>query len=261
MTVIHWLLAGLVAAMLAHLAIGKRRYGLVGDLALGSIGGVSCGWLFEHAGLSQDVSDGVHIAVATIGALGVVVGIHVLLRATERAVAMAGAALNAGSLESTLPKLSDLERRVIGKFIHRERAARDPKVVLERGLSFGARAADKLATFGGSWTFLGLFAAVMMTWMAFNIERPGSFDPYPFILLNLVLSCLAAVQAPIILMSQNRQADNDRIHSRLDYEVNLKSEMEIMALHEKIDALRASQSELLERLVGAPPRGDVRPDP
>jgi uncharacterized membrane protein len=154
-----------------------------------------------------------------------------------------------------------LERRVIAKFIRRERVARDPKAALERGLSIGARAADKLTTFGGSWTFIGLFAAVLMTWIAFNIERPGSFDPYPFILLNLVLSCLAAVQAPIILMSQNREAENDRIHSRLDYEVNLKSEMEIMALHEKIDALRAGQSELLERLTVAPRQGGVRTDP
>ena len=98
--------------------------------------------------------------------------------------------------------------------------------------------ADHLASFGGSWAFLGLFFAIMLAWMVYNTERSQPFDPYPFILLNLVLSCLAAVQAPVILMSQNRQASRDRVAAQLDYEVNLKAELEILELHEKLDGLR-----------------------
>ncbi len=109
----------------------------------------------------------------------------------------------------------------------------------------GQRAADAVARFGGSWTFVGLFAATMLVWVALNawlLWRTGTtFDPYPFILLNLFLSMLAAVQAPIILMSQNRQSEKDRISAEHDYEVNLKAELEIMLLHEKIDTLRQAQ--------------------
>jgi len=115
----------------------------------------------------------------------------------------------------------------------------------------GQRAADAVARFGGSWTFVGLFAAVMLAWVALNafllVSRGRTFDPYPYILLNLFLSMLAAIQAPVILMSQNRQSEKDRISAEHDYEVNLKAELEIMLLHEKIDALREKQwDELLQ---------------
>ena len=114
----------------------------------------------------------------------------------------------------------------------------------------GQRAADRVASFGGSWTFVGLFAAVMVVWVGLNAwllaTRGATFDPYPFILLNLFLSMLAAIQAPIILMSQNRQSQKDRASAEHDYEVNLKAELEILLLHEKLDALRQDQwSELL----------------
>jgi uncharacterized membrane protein len=122
--------------------------------------------------------------------------------------------------------------------------------------------ADRVASFGGSWTFIVLFLAAMAAWMLDNVEAARPFDPYPFILLNLVLSCLAALQAPIIMMSQNRQASKDRLDAQHDYEVNPKAEMEIMALHLKLDELReqhltalavaqAEQTKLLERLLGA----------
>jgi uncharacterized membrane protein len=125
--------------------------------------------------------------------------------------------------------------------------ARDPNQAFDAQLTLGQRMADRLAAFGGSWLFLGLFAATMLGWMIFNTERAQPFDPYPFILLNLVLSCLAAVQAPVILMSQNRQTEKDRHDARLDYEVNLKAELEILSLHEKLDALRQQAwHELLE---------------
>lgn len=112
--------------------------------------------------------------------------------------------------------------------------------------SFGQRAADAVARFGGSWTFIGLFTLVLVTWVALNsfiLTRNGhkGFDPYPYILLNLFLSMLASVQAPVILMSQNRQSEKDRLNARNDYEINLKAELEIMALHEKIDNLQRKQ--------------------
>ncbi len=117
--------------------------------------------------------------------------------------------------------------------------------------SLGQRAADAVASFGGSWTFVGLFAMTMLVWVGINalllIYRGATFDPYPYILLNLFLSMLAAIQAPIILMSQNRQAEKDRATVEHDYEVNLKAELEIMLLHEKIDLLRETQwKELLD---------------
>lgn len=102
-----------------------------------------------------------------------------------------------------------------------------------------------MASFGGSWTFIGLFAAIALLWVGLNafllMRRGRTFDPYPYILLNLFLSMLAAIQAPIILMSQNRQSEKDRIRAEHDYEVNLKAELEIMLLHEKIDLLREKQ--------------------
>jgi uncharacterized membrane protein len=105
----------------------------------------------------------------------------------------------------------------------------------------GQRAADRVARFGGSWAFISLFGAVLAIWILFNVEVGHAFDPYPFILLNLVLSCVAAIQAPIILMSQNRQAEKDRLNAEADFAVNLKAEMEILALHEKLDELRETR--------------------
>ena len=111
---------------------------------------------------------------------------------------------------------------------------------------FGQRAADAVARFGGSWTFIILFAVVLCGWVVLNsvlLARNGGkgFDPYPYILLNLFLSMLASIQAPVILMSQNRQGEKDRLEARNDYEINLKAELEIMALHEKMDALKIKQ--------------------
>lgn len=115
--------------------------------------------------------------------------------------------------------------------------------------TFGQRIADKVATFGGSWTFIILFAVIIFFWIGLNtyfLNNRG-FDPYPFILLNLMLSCLAALQAPVIMMSQNRQEEKDRERARNDYMVNLKSELEIRMLHEKIDHLMLhQQQELIE---------------
>jgi uncharacterized membrane protein len=113
----------------------------------------------------------------------------------------------------------------------------------ESSLTLGERLSDGLANFGGSWTFIGIFMAMMVIWMGFNsfalIEKP--FDPFPFILLNLVLSCLAAIQAPVIMMSQNRQEAKDRLRAENDFEINLKAEIEIRKLHERMDHLLMHQ--------------------
>jgi len=109
----------------------------------------------------------------------------------------------------------------------------------------GQRAADAVASFGGSWTFIIIFVAILVVWVGLNsfvlVRYEKAFDLYPYILLNLFLSMLAAIQAPIILMSQNRQEEKDRLNAEHDYEVNLKAELEIMLLHEKLDLLREGQ--------------------
>lgn len=117
----------------------------------------------------------------------------------------------------------------------------------ETGLSLGEKLADKIAAFGGSWTFIIVFLSAMAFWILLNILwlKSQPFDPYPFILLNLILSCIAALQAPVIMMSQNRQEDKDRRRARSDFMVNLKAELEIRSLHSKIDLLMAEQMKVL----------------
>jgi uncharacterized membrane protein len=134
-----------------------------------------------------------------------------------------------------LSRLTDVERRIVARFIRRERGAHDLSV---QPMTFGNRVADRVAIFGGSWPFIFLALGAIIIWLLLNVETAKPFDPYPFILLNLVLSCLAALQAPIIMMSQSRQAAHDRIDARHDYEVNVKAEMEILALHAKLDEIR-----------------------
>ena len=147
--------------------------------------------------------------------------------------------------------LDERARKVARHIAGRTHIARNVAEEFDAQPTPGQRAADAVASFGGSWTFVGLFAAVMLSWVSLNaylLTRHGkTFDPYPYILLNLFLSMLAAIQAPIILMSQNRQSEKDRISAGHDYEVNLKAELEIMLLHDKLDALREKQwGELLQ---------------
>jgi uncharacterized membrane protein len=140
-----------------------------------------------------------------------------------------------------IQRLGERERAVIAALIHREPVARDTNAAFVERRTFGERLADQVASFGGSWTFILLFLSVMATWIAWNAQAGQPFDPFPFILLNLVLSCLAALQAPVIMMSQNRQAEKDRLDAHHDYEINLKAEMEVMSLHAKVDHLRDKQ--------------------
>jgi uncharacterized membrane protein len=146
-------------------------------------------------------------------------------------------------LEADKGELSALEEQVMKSLQEHEILSKDINVEFEGQLTLGQRMADRIAEFGGSWRFISIFAVVLLIWIAINtaviIWKP--FDPYPFILLNLVLSCLAAIQAPIIMMSQNRQEDKDRLQSQHDYLVNLKAELEIRHLHDKIDHLINNQ--------------------
>ncbi len=147
--------------------------------------------------------------------------------------------------------LDQTHQKVMRHVASRKHISRDVGAEADEPYTVGQRVADAVARFGGSWTFIGLFGLVLAMWIALNsylLMRHGSaFDPYPYILLNLILSMLASIQAPIILMSQKRQAEKDRATALHDYEVNLKAELEIMLLHDKVDQLREKQwSELLQ---------------
>jgi uncharacterized membrane protein len=138
-------------------------------------------------------------------------------------------------------KLTANERKVLTKLASRPRISEDINSTYSGQMTFGERLADSVAAFGGSWTFIILFFMVLLAWVAANTIVLGSakaFDPYPFIFLNLVLSMVAAIQAPIIMMSQNRQSAKDRLVAGHDYEINLKAELEILSLHEKLDDMR-----------------------
>ena len=153
-------------------------------------------------------------------------------------------------LQKELDELPAEERHVVERFIARRGVARN----IEREF-------QETRSFGGSWYFISVFGALLVIWMLINsVLLAKAFDPYPYILLNLVLSCLAAVQAPIIMMSQNRQADIDRLNASNDYQVNVKAELEVLQIHEKLDRLREQdwsalvelqhrQIELLQRLI------------
>ena len=153
-------------------------------------------------------------------------------------------------IESTLRQevgtLSQLENEVIEALHKNQTISDNVDQSVEENLTYGQRLADKIASFGGSWTFIISFFIVLFSWIGLNIfffTRP--FDPFPFILLNLILSCLAALQAPVIMMSQNRQEEKDRERSMHDYQVNLKAELEIRMLHEKMDHLILNQQQRL----------------
>jgi len=171
-------------------------------------------------------------------------------------------------IEAETGDLTTLEQDVIESLIEHETLSVNLSKQFDSDLSLGQRWADRIADFGGSWKFIGLFLLVMAVWMGLNtvlaLTRP--FDPYPFILLNLVLSCLAALQAPVIMMSQNRQEARDRLRADNDYRINLKAELEIRHLHEKVDHLlrqqwerlveiQRIQIELMDEMTKSRPRG------
>lgn len=147
--------------------------------------------------------------------------------------------------KTDLDALPEREQKVIRQYGERLPISHDTNLEFDTKLTFGQRLADKVATFGGSWTFISIFGAILLSWVVLNsiilARHNAAFDPYPYILLNLFLSMLASIQAPIILMSQRRQSLKDRLDAEHDYEVNLKAELEILGLHEKIDELRENK--------------------
>ena len=170
-------------------------------------------------------------------------------------------------LETEKGELSTLEEDVLKSLKEQELLSENINVEFDQKLTFGQRLSDKLADSAGSWGFIIAFGVVILLWIIINTMLLvfRHFDPYPFILLNLLLSCLAALQAPVILMSQNRQESRDRLRAEYDYRVNLKAELEIRNLHEKVDHLlrhqwqrlleiQEIQTELMEELAGKTPR-------
>jgi len=149
-------------------------------------------------------------------------------------------------LSNQIGELSDLEKKVINS-LGDDKALSDKLLDEKSILNFGQKIADKVAEFGGSWVFIISFVIFITIWIFSNIYflNNKGFDPYPFILLNLILSCIAALQAPVIMMSQNRQEEKDRDRAKKDYMINLKSELEIRILHEKIDHLILHQQQTL----------------
>jgi uncharacterized membrane protein len=150
-------------------------------------------------------------------------------------------------VEAEKGELSELEKEVLDSIVENEILSTHVDQEFESHLTVGQRLSDLIAKFGGSWTFIIFFGCVLVSWVAINsialIFKP--FDPYPFIFLNLLLSCLAAIQAPIIMMSQNRQEAKDRVRSAHDYQINLKAELEIRQIHQKLDHLLSHQWERL----------------
>ena len=146
-------------------------------------------------------------------------------------------------------ELGASERKALEHAVQRRSLVENPDRKLRTQATLGERVADRVAKLGGSWTFIGVCLLFLLAWIVLNDAVLGAhaFDPYPFIFLNLMLSMIAALQAPIIMMSQNRQEARDRLRSQHDYQVNLKAEIEIMALHEKMDALRSEQLAALLR--------------
>ena len=147
-------------------------------------------------------------------------------------------------------ELTDLDRQVAESIAAQDTAAQNIDAAFEVRRTLGERLSDHLASFGGSWTFIILFVVALAIWITFNqlVSDPVRFDPYPYILLNLLLSCVAALQAPIIMMSQKRLEAKDRLRSQSDYRVNLKAELEIRHLHEKMDHLISRQWQRLAEI-------------
>ncbi len=150
-------------------------------------------------------------------------------------------------LQDEKGEVSKLDEEVLESIKNSEILSKNVDREFDEKLKFSDRMADKLASIGGSWGFILAFFGLIVTWMIINsiILLNKSFDPYPYIFLNLVLSCIAAIQAPAIMMSQNRQEQKDRLRAQNDYQVNLKAELEIRQLHEKIDHLLIHQGERL----------------
>jgi uncharacterized membrane protein/uncharacterized membrane protein YeaQ/YmgE (transglycosylase-associated protein family) len=241
-----WTATGLAAGWFVLTVMRSRReFGLLGDLVMGCLGAIVGGWLFRRLGIVAPDHWGGQVVVALVGATALLASVRAL-RSAMQVTGVANAAASAvaattGDLEDRLKRLGAFERGIVQAWLSRQVRSRDPNLTFDEQSTFGQRVADRVAQVGGSWTFIGLFFIALAAWMALNQELDRPFDPYPYILLNLMLSCLAALQAPVIMMSQNRQAAKDRSDARTDYEVNVRAEMEILTLHTKLDLLREQE--------------------
>jgi uncharacterized membrane protein/uncharacterized membrane protein YeaQ/YmgE (transglycosylase-associated protein family) len=251
MRILAWILSGIAAGWLTGYALKREGYGLLGNLLIGLSGGLVGGWAL-HTALGVRVEGGLaaHVLTGMLGGVLLVGGVRLLDRVARRARLLPEAKPGADSptdLDAAVRRLGDFERRVWAQVLRRTPVATDPNAEFDQQTTLGQRVADRVAAFGGSWTFISLFVLAMALWIAVNVRSDRPVDPFPFILLNLALSCLAALQAPIIMMSQNRQAARDRVDAQNDYRVNLNAEMQILALHGKFDEMREQHlQELLE---------------
>jgi uncharacterized membrane protein/uncharacterized membrane protein YeaQ/YmgE (transglycosylase-associated protein family) len=242
--VLTWTATGIGAGWLVRTVMRSRRdYGVLGDFLTGWLGGVIGGWLFRRLGITAPDNALSQIVVALVGAAAFLVALRVLRHVTHvtQVASVAAGVTTSSTFEETVRSLGTIERGIINGLLLRQGWSTDPNQVFDAQSTFGDRVSDQVARFGGSWTFITIFVIVLIGWMAINQDMQSPFDPYPFILLNLVLSCIAALQAPIIMMSQNRQAAKDRSDARNDYEVNVRAEMEIAAVHAKLDLLREQE--------------------
>jgi uncharacterized membrane protein/uncharacterized membrane protein YeaQ/YmgE (transglycosylase-associated protein family) len=260
MHTVIWILSGLLAGVLARIVTRSQQRGIAADTALGALGSIAGAWLLRGIFGQTPANSLAHIATAVGGAVLLVATARVARMLIRQAGLLTGTP-NTGLFpgESQIARLTALERQIVERVLASVRPPRDAEAAFRAQLPFGARVADRVASFGGSWTFLGCFAAFMLGWMFLNTTSGNPADPFPFILLNLVLSCLAAIQAPVIMMSQNRQSERDRFDARQDYEVNLRAELQIAEIHHKLDRafaedlktlidLSKRQVELLEEL-------------
>ena len=238
---IIWSAAGLAAGVLARLVTrSSRDFGFAGDIVTGWLGALLGGWIFRRIGFVAPDNLLAHGVVALTGAAVLIGAIRGLARGHHAVGSSSrpnGVPADADTA-SIMARLGAFERRVLHAVAARQHTARDPNEVFDAQATFGQRVSDGVARFGGSWTFIGAFGIVLVAWMAYNEGVLQPFDPFPFILLNLLLSCVAALQAPVIMMSQNRQPAKDRSDARADYEVNVRAEVEVMTLHTKLDLLR-----------------------
>jgi uncharacterized membrane protein/uncharacterized membrane protein YeaQ/YmgE (transglycosylase-associated protein family) len=237
MEALIWLAAGTLSGWAAGKLMKGRDYGVTGNIILGMLGSLVGGWVFDALGFAGPKDIWRHIAVSLLGAmltLAVARRLRPVARQTRKAFGEGGTIVD---IEAAIRRLGSLERSTLDRVLKRA-PARDPNVEFAERMTFGQRVADKVAQFGGSWTFIGTFLLMMVLWMILNGQLKKPFDPYPFILLNLCLSCVAALQAPVIMMSQNRQAAKDRLMATNDYEVNLRSELALQSLHSRFDELR-----------------------
>lgn len=248
--VLTWIVTGIVVGLAGRVAVRGSGHGPAGDVTAGCLGAVFGGWLTQRLGVPVG-GVAAQVPFVFVGAIT----LFALLRVARR-LTLGGDAHSAANhpplvaeLEAQLHRAGDLERQVLATVLRKRSVLRNPNQAFDAQLTFGGRVADHVATFGGSWTFIGWFLTLMLIWMAVNEEITAPFDPYPFILLNLILSCLAALQAPVIMMSQNRQSAKDRLDAHHDYEVNVRAELQILALHEKLDLARIQDWDRIARLL------------